>query len=114
MHILGKAVLGPPSKHLPVLPPKVIVPLPTWNARTREPVTDNVEKFAIETELIYKYSPFRNEEEVMAQFMKIPGDSGKEAFYPADLESGHSRAMNGMGIGWGYLEERKHDFCLMF
>ncbi|XP_047683663.1 ATPase MORC2 isoform X3 [Prionailurus viverrinus] len=55
---------------------EVIVPLPTWNARTREPVTDNVEKFAIETELIYKYSPFRNEEEVMSQFMKIPGDSG--------------------------------------
>ncbi|KAM5237572.1 ATPase MORC2 isoform 2-T2 [Ctenodactylus gundi] len=55
---------------------EVIVPLPTWNARTREPVTDNVEKFAIETELIYKYSPFRTEEEVMNQFMKIPGDSG--------------------------------------
>ncbi|XP_044785867.2 ATPase MORC2 isoform X6 [Bubalus bubalis] len=55
---------------------EVIVPLPTWNARTREPVTDNVEKFAIETELIYKYSPFRNEEEVMTQFMKILGDSG--------------------------------------
>ncbi|XP_043736401.1 LOW QUALITY PROTEIN: ATPase MORC2-like [Cervus elaphus] len=55
---------------------EVIVPLPTWNARNREPVTDNVEKFAIETELIYKYSPFRNEEEVMNQFMKIPGDSG--------------------------------------
>ncbi|XP_033268663.1 ATPase MORC2 isoform X4 [Orcinus orca] len=55
---------------------EVIVPLPTWNARTREPVTDNVEKFAIETELIYKYSPFRNEEEVMTQFLKIPGDSG--------------------------------------
>ncbi|XP_035125644.1 ATPase MORC2 isoform X1 [Callithrix jacchus] len=55
---------------------EVIVPLPTWNAQTREPVTDNVEKFAIETELIYKYSPFRTEEEVMTQFMKIPGDSG--------------------------------------
>ena len=55
---------------------EVIVPLPTWNARNREPVTDNLEKFAIETELIYKYSPFRNEEEVMTQFMKIPGDSG--------------------------------------
>uniref|UniRef100_A0A8C2Y2R0 MORC family CW-type zinc finger 2 n=1 Tax=Capra hircus TaxID=9925 RepID=A0A8C2Y2R0_CAPHI len=55
---------------------EVIVPLPTWNARTREPVTDNVEKFAIETELIYKYSPFHNEEEVMTQFMKILGDSG--------------------------------------
>lgn len=55
----------------------MIVPLPTWNAQTREPVTDNVEKFAIETELIYKYSPFRTEEEVMNQFMKIPGNSGK-------------------------------------
>ncbi|KAM7051420.1 ATPase MORC2 isoform 4-T5 [Molossus nigricans] len=55
---------------------EVIVPLPTWNARTRDPVTDNLEKFSIETELIYKYSPFRNEEEVMTQFMKIPGDSG--------------------------------------
>ncbi|XP_073916720.1 ATPase MORC2 isoform X2 [Castor canadensis] len=55
---------------------EVIVPLPTWNARTREPITDNVEKFAIETELVYKYSPFRTEEEVMTQFMRIPGDSG--------------------------------------
>jgi hypothetical protein len=60
-----------------VLTPQVIVPLPTWNARTREPITDNVEKFAIETELVYKYSPFRTEEEVMTQFMRIPGDSGK-------------------------------------
>ncbi|XP_037672971.1 ATPase MORC2 isoform X1 [Choloepus didactylus] len=55
---------------------EVIVPLPTWNTQTREPVTDNVEKFAIETELIYKYSPFRNEEEVMTQFRRISGDSG--------------------------------------
>lgn len=55
---------------------EVIVPLPTWNARTREPITDNVEKFAIETELVYKYSPFHTEEQVMNQFMKIPGNSG--------------------------------------
>lgn len=55
---------------------EVIVPLPTWNARTREPITDNVEKFAIETELVYKYSPFHTEEQVMKQFMKIPGNSG--------------------------------------
>ncbi|ERE74155.1 MORC family CW-type zinc finger protein 2B-like protein [Cricetulus griseus] len=55
---------------------EVIVPLPTWNMQTREPVTDNVEKFAIETELIYKYSPFHTEGEVMAQFMKISGNSG--------------------------------------
>ncbi|XP_030085938.1 ATPase MORC2 isoform X8 [Serinus canaria] len=55
---------------------EVIVPLPTWNARSREPVTDNMEKFAIETELIYKYSPFKSEWEVMDQFNKIRGEKG--------------------------------------
>ncbi|NWV28933.1 MORC2 protein, partial [Origma solitaria] len=55
---------------------EVIVPLPTWNARSREPLTDNMEKFAIETELIYKYSPFKSEQEVMDQFNKIRGEKG--------------------------------------
>ncbi|XP_063105423.1 ATPase MORC2-like [Cavia porcellus] len=55
---------------------EVIVPLPSWNAQTQEAVTENMEKFSIETELIYKYSPFHTEEEVMRQFMKISGDSG--------------------------------------
>lgn len=55
---------------------EVIVPLPTWNSKTGEAVTDNMEKFSIETELIYKYSPFRSHKEVMEQFMKITGDSG--------------------------------------
>uniref|UniRef100_A0A8C5STB9 MORC family CW-type zinc finger 2 n=1 Tax=Laticauda laticaudata TaxID=8630 RepID=A0A8C5STB9_LATLA len=55
---------------------EVIVPLPTWNSRTREPLTDNMEKFSIETELIYKYSPFKSEQEVMQQFDKIFGDKG--------------------------------------
>ncbi|XP_061459212.1 ATPase MORC2 isoform X2 [Rhineura floridana] len=55
---------------------EVIVPLPTWNARTKEPLTDNMEKFSIETELIYKYSPFKSEQEVMEQFNKIPGQKG--------------------------------------
>ncbi|KAM6111862.1 ATPase MORC2 isoform 2-T2 [Pterocles gutturalis] len=55
---------------------EVIVPLPTWNARSRDPVTDNMEKFAIETELIYKYSPFKAEQEVMEQFNKIRGEKG--------------------------------------
>ncbi|XP_014450854.1 ATPase MORC2 isoform X3 [Alligator mississippiensis] len=55
---------------------EVIVPLPTWNTRTREPITDNMEKFGIETELIYKYSPFKSEQEVMEQFNKIPGEKG--------------------------------------
>ncbi|XP_059683470.1 ATPase MORC2 isoform X2 [Gavia stellata] len=55
---------------------EVIVPLPTWNARSREPLTDNMEKFALETELIYKYSPFKSEQEVMEQFNKIRGEKG--------------------------------------
>uniref|UniRef100_A0A8C8RDQ8 MORC family CW-type zinc finger 2 n=1 Tax=Pelusios castaneus TaxID=367368 RepID=A0A8C8RDQ8_9SAUR len=55
---------------------EVIVPLPTWNTRTLEPLTDNMEKFAIETELIYKYSPFKSKQEVMEQFKKIPGEKG--------------------------------------
>ncbi|NXU04179.1 MORC2 protein, partial [Buphagus erythrorhynchus] len=55
---------------------EVIVPLPTWNTRSREPVTDNMEKFAIETELIYKYSPFKSEREVMDQFNKIRDEKG--------------------------------------
>ncbi|XP_051630093.1 ATPase MORC2 isoform X2 [Manacus candei] len=55
---------------------EVIVPLPTWNARSHEPLTDNMEKFAIETELIYKYSPFKSEREVMEQFSKIRGEKG--------------------------------------
>ncbi|XP_027751183.1 MORC family CW-type zinc finger protein 2 isoform X1 [Empidonax traillii] len=55
---------------------EVIVPLPTWNARNREALTDNMEKFAIETELIYKYSPFKSEREVMEQFSKIRGEKG--------------------------------------
>ncbi|NWQ81212.1 MORC2 protein, partial [Columbina picui] len=55
---------------------EVIVPLPTWKAQSWEPVTDNMEKFAIETELIYKYSPFKSEQEVMEQFSKIRGEKG--------------------------------------
>ncbi|XP_053135225.1 ATPase MORC2 isoform X1 [Hemicordylus capensis] len=55
---------------------EVIVPLPTWSAYSKEPLTDNMEKFSIETELIYKYSPFKTEQEVMEQFRKIPGEKG--------------------------------------
>uniref|UniRef100_A0A8C7LB30 MORC family CW-type zinc finger 2 n=1 Tax=Oncorhynchus kisutch TaxID=8019 RepID=A0A8C7LB30_ONCKI len=54
----------------------VIVPLPTWELLTRQPITGDPEKFAIETELIYKYSPFKNEQQLMEQFNKIEGSSG--------------------------------------
>ncbi|XP_063310852.1 ATPase MORC2 [Pelobates fuscus] len=55
---------------------EVIVPLPTWNSKTCEPLSENMEKFAIETELIYKYSPFRSQKEIMDQFKQINGSSG--------------------------------------
>ncbi|XP_068937743.1 ATPase MORC2 isoform X1 [Petaurus breviceps papuanus] len=55
---------------------EVIVPLPTWNARTHQPITENMDKFSTEIELIYKYSPFKSEQQVMDQFKKISGESG--------------------------------------
>ncbi|NXR17831.1 MORC2 protein, partial [Cinclus mexicanus] len=72
---------------------EVIVPLPTWNVRSREPVTDNMEKFAIETELIYKYSPFKSEQEVMDQFNKIRGEKGTCGWCRSQMRY--------LGIGWG-------------
>lgn len=70
---------------------QVIVPLPTWNVWNREPVSDNMEKFAIETELIYKYSPFKSEQQVMEQFNKIRGEKG---LYGA----GHGQGSLGFGL----------------
>ncbi|XP_027719642.1 MORC family CW-type zinc finger protein 2 isoform X1 [Vombatus ursinus] len=55
---------------------EVIVPLPTWSACTQEPITENMDKFSTEIELIYKYSPFKSEKQVMDQFKKISGESG--------------------------------------
>ncbi|XP_017269467.1 ATPase MORC2 isoform X1 [Kryptolebias marmoratus] len=55
---------------------EVIVPLPSWDLKTKEPLTSDPEKYAIETELIFKYSPFKNEQQLMEQFSKIESDSG--------------------------------------
>uniref|UniRef100_A0AAQ4PAD1 CW-type domain-containing protein n=1 Tax=Gasterosteus aculeatus aculeatus TaxID=481459 RepID=A0AAQ4PAD1_GASAC len=55
---------------------EVIVPLPSWDLKTKEPLTSDPEKYAIETELIYKYSPFKNREQLMEQFNKIESSSG--------------------------------------
>ncbi|KAG9354468.1 hypothetical protein JZ751_001178 [Albula glossodonta] len=46
---------------------EVIVPLPSWDNRNKQPVTQDPEKYAIETELIYKYSPFKTEAQLMEQ-----------------------------------------------
>ncbi|XP_054467430.1 ATPase MORC2 isoform X1 [Anoplopoma fimbria] len=55
---------------------EVIVPLPSWDLTTKEPLTSDPEKYAIETELIFKYSPFKNEQQLMEQFNKIESNSG--------------------------------------
>ncbi|XP_060770661.1 ATPase MORC2 isoform X2 [Neoarius graeffei] len=55
---------------------EVIVPLPSWDLKTQQPLTQDPEKYAIETELIFKYSPFKSEEQLFQQFKKIEGASG--------------------------------------
>ncbi|PVD32722.1 hypothetical protein C0Q70_08167 [Pomacea canaliculata] len=50
---------------------EVIVPLPSFEASTRRPLTKGSQM-----SLIYKYSPFRTEEEFFAQFERIEGNSG--------------------------------------
>lgn len=60
-----------------ILSVQVIVPLPSWDLKTKEPLTSDPEKYAIETELIFKYSPFKNEQQLMEQFNKIESSSGK-------------------------------------
>uniref|UniRef100_A0A2I3HWL4 MORC family CW-type zinc finger protein 1 n=1 Tax=Nomascus leucogenys TaxID=61853 RepID=A0A2I3HWL4_NOMLE len=55
---------------------EVVVPMPSWLIRTRESVTDDPQKFAVELSIIYKYSPFKTEAELMQQFDVIYGKCG--------------------------------------
>ncbi|XP_008839996.2 MORC family CW-type zinc finger protein 1-like [Nannospalax galili] len=55
---------------------EVVVPIPSWLTRTRESVTDDPQKFSTELSIIYKYSPFKNEAELMQQFDSIYGRCG--------------------------------------
>ncbi|XP_077740741.1 MORC family CW-type zinc finger protein 1 [Canis aureus] len=55
---------------------EVVVPIPSWLTRTRESVTDDPQNFSIELSIIFKYSPFRNEAELMQQFDVIYGKCG--------------------------------------
>lgn len=58
---------------------EVIVPLPTFEASTRRPLCKGQraqEKHETEMGLIYKYSPFRTEDDFFAQFDRIEGNSG--------------------------------------
>ncbi|XP_042298904.1 MORC family CW-type zinc finger protein 1-like [Sceloporus undulatus] len=53
----------------------VVVPIPSWSSNTRKPMDDS-EKFATQVSIIYKYSPFKNEKELMKQFDGIYGKTG--------------------------------------
>ncbi|KAB0355436.1 hypothetical protein FD755_021944 [Muntiacus reevesi] len=52
---------------------EVVVPIPSWLTRTKESVTDDPQKFSTELSIIYKYSPFKTEAELMQQFSVIYG-----------------------------------------
>ncbi|XP_042532796.1 MORC family CW-type zinc finger protein 1 [Dipodomys spectabilis] len=55
---------------------EVVVPIPSWITKTRESITDDPQKFSTELSIIYKYSPFKNEAELMQQFDMIYGKCG--------------------------------------
>nr|XP_034971837.1 MORC family CW-type zinc finger protein 1 isoform X2 [Zootoca vivipara] len=55
---------------------EVIVPILSWSSHTREPIIDSPETFATQLSIIYKYSPFKNNAEVMKQFDAIYGKTG--------------------------------------
>ncbi|XP_074642040.1 ATPase MORC2-like [Tubulanus polymorphus] len=58
---------------------EVIVPIPSFYVESRQPIVKGPnahEKYAKEMEIIYKYSPYKNEDEFFAQFNKIKGKSG--------------------------------------
>lgn len=51
--------------------------MPSWLTKTRESVTDDPQKFSTELSIIYKYSPYKTEAELMRQFDLIYGKCGK-------------------------------------
>ncbi|XP_036059742.1 MORC family CW-type zinc finger protein 1 [Onychomys torridus] len=55
---------------------EVVVPIPSWSTRTREGIADDPQKFLTELSIIYKYSPFKTEAELMHQFDMIYGRCG--------------------------------------
>ncbi|XP_058517318.1 MORC family CW-type zinc finger protein 1 [Ochotona princeps] len=55
---------------------EVVVPMPSWLTRTRKPIADDPQKFSMELSIIYKYSPFKTEAELIQQFDVIYGKCG--------------------------------------
>ncbi|XP_068926014.1 MORC family CW-type zinc finger protein 1 [Petaurus breviceps papuanus] len=54
---------------------EVVVPIPSWSSGTKESITDP-KKLSEELSIIYRYSPFTTEVELMQQFDKIYRKSG--------------------------------------
>ncbi|XP_076453430.1 ATPase MORC2-like [Babylonia areolata] len=74
---------------------EVIVPLPSFEASTRRPLTKGTraqERHETEMDLIYKYSPFRTEQHFFSQFDRIEGNSGTlvVVFNLKLLDDGHT------------------------
>ncbi|XP_055965396.1 MORC family CW-type zinc finger protein 1 [Sorex fumeus] len=55
---------------------EVVVPIPSWLTRSGDSVTDDPQKLSVELSIIYKYSPFKTEAELMKQFDIIYGNCG--------------------------------------
>ncbi|KAJ8044082.1 MORC family CW-type zinc finger protein 2 [Holothuria leucospilota] len=58
---------------------EVIVPMPSFDSRNRRPLAKTVEEKArhqVEMEVIYRYSPFNNDEDFFEQFERIRTNSG--------------------------------------
>jgi len=62
---------------------EVLICLPCFNATNKKPIyykqengKDNIDRFELEMDLIFKYSPFKNKDELEAQFDKIKSESG--------------------------------------
>ncbi|KAM3837636.1 MORC family CW-type zinc finger protein 1 isoform 2-T2 [Vipera latastei] len=55
---------------------EVIVPILSWSSDTTTPVINDPEKFPTQLSIICKYSPFKNEDELMNQFNAIYGKTG--------------------------------------
>nr|XP_032660347.1 MORC family CW-type zinc finger protein 1 [Chelonoidis abingdonii] len=55
---------------------EMIVPIASWSSSTRKPVIDDLEKFTVQMSIIFKYSPFTSETELLQQFDTIYGRSG--------------------------------------
>lgn len=51
--------------------------MPSWLTRNRKPIANDPQKFSVELSIIYKYSPFKTEAELMQQFDVIYGKCGK-------------------------------------